>query len=334
VSIDGLPGNLTPLESFETMVDRPVNIANYYVDFTSLSFSAAEATTIVEHVSEPMITWQPMDSQLPDPVNQPDYTLASIIDGSWDNLLNTWAAAIAAWGRPMLLRFAHEMNGNWYPWAEGVNGNSAGQYVQAWRHVHDLFVSDGASNVKWVWSPNVDYPGSTSLPELYPGNAYVDYVGIDGYNWGTSRPGSVWQTPRQVFDPTIADVRTFTHKRIVITEVSSTEQGGSKAQWIDEFFSWLEATSRVIGFVWFQFDKEADWRVQSSPAAETAFISGLKTLHPETKRLAKEAARAHVESVRPASRAQAQQQSPQHLPRRPANSWRGDESWLPDRPTG
>jgi hypothetical protein len=275
VSIEGLPGNLQPLASFEQMVGRDVSIANWYVDFTTPEFDAASATAIADQGITPMITWQPMDSNLPNPVDQPGYTLESIINGSWDGLLTTWAKEIASWGRPIMLRFAHEMNGNWYPWDEGVNGNASGQYVQAWRYVHELFHKNGATNVEWVWSPNVDYSGSTSLAELYPGDGYVNFVGIDGYNWGTSQSWSSWQTPQQVFDPTITDLHSFTHKPIILTEVSSAEKGGSKARWIARFFAWLKATPSIAGFVWFDIKKEADWLVQSSLASEAAFVAGL-----------------------------------------------------------
>ena len=278
VSVKGLPTNLGPLGSFETLVGRPVDVANYYVDFTTPNFDAAAATAMADHGATPMITWQPMNGNLANPVTQPGYQLADIIDGSWDSLLATWAKGIAAWGRPIMLRFGHEMNGNWYPWAEGVNGNTAGQYVQAWRHVHRLFAANGATNVTWVWSPNADYPGSTSLSELYPGDAYVDDIGLDGYNWGTSQSWSAWQTPQQVFGPTLADLRTITHKPIVLTEVSSAEAGGNKATWINQFFSWLEATPAVTGFIWFEFNKEADWRVESSAASRAAFVADLESL--------------------------------------------------------
>jgi Glycosyl hydrolase family 26 len=278
VSIDGLPNDRAPLETFERMVGRTVNIANYYVDFTTPSFDARPATAITTLGSTPMITWEPMNSSLPNVVDEPEYRLASIINGSWDSLITTWATEIAAWGQPIYLRFGHEMNGDWYPWAEGVNGNTSGQYVQAWRHVHDLFVAVGATNVKWVWSPNVDYPGSTSLPELYPGDNYVDYVGIDGYNWGTSQSWSAWQTPGQVFNQTVADVRTFTQKPILLAEVASSDQGGNKARWMKQFFAWLQATPAVTGFVWFEFNKETNWLVNSSRASKKAFIAGLAGL--------------------------------------------------------
>jgi hypothetical protein len=275
VSIPGAPSDLAPLTSFETMVGRRTDIVNWYVDFTTPGFDAKGATAVSDRGTTPMITWEPWDSSLADPLNQPAYSLESIIDGSRDNLLVAWATGVAAWGKPLLIRFAHEMNGNWYPWSEGVNGNTGGQYVLAWRHVHDIFVSHGATNVKWVWSPNVDYPGSTPLTELYPGDRYVDEIGIDGYNWGTSQSWSSWQSPGQVFHQTIADVRTFTRKPVLLSEVASAGQGGSKAQWITHFFAWLETTPAVAGFVWFDYNKETDWRVNSSAPAEAAFVKGL-----------------------------------------------------------
>src|SRR5206468_3672998 len=103
---------------------------------------------------------------------------SAIASGAWDAYITRWAQAARTWGKPMRLRFAHEMNGNWYPWAEGVNGNVAGDYVKAWKHVRAIFWSVGATNVTWVWSPNIVYPGSTPLAGLYPGDTYVGEVGV------------------------------------------------------------------------------------------------------------------------------------------------------------
>jgi beta-mannanase len=127
---------------------------------------------------------------------QPAYQLADIIAGTYDSYITGWATAAAAWGKPCYLRFAHEMNGNWYPWAEAVNGNTAGQYATAWQHVRDIFTAAGATNVKWIWAPNVLYSGSTALAGLYPGDSYVDVVGVDGYNYQGRVRGSVRPGPR------------------------------------------------------------------------------------------------------------------------------------------
>src|SRR6202021_2452613 len=109
------------------------------------------------------------------------FTLASIIAGDYDAYITNWATAAKAWGHPFFLRFAHEMNGNWYPWAASVNGNTAGEYIQAWQHVHNIFVSVGATNATWVWCVNVVAGMPTPIGQVYPGDNYVDWLALDGY---------------------------------------------------------------------------------------------------------------------------------------------------------
>jgi hypothetical protein len=168
------------------------------------------------------------------------------------------------------------MNGNWYPWAEGVNGNQSGDYVQAWRHVHDVLAAAGASNVAWVWSPNVPYFGSTDLAGLFPGAGYVDVVALDGYNWGTSASWSSWISPQDLFAPGIAQLRTLAPGvPILIAETASAEAGGSKAQWDTDLISYLVAQPDVVGFVWFHLQKETDWRINSSDSSAAAFKAAL-----------------------------------------------------------
>jgi hypothetical protein len=99
-------------------------------------------------------------------------------------------------------------------------------------------------------------------------------VGVDGYNWGPL-DGHTWQTPQQVFGPTLADLAAITRAPVLITEVGSTEVGGDKAAWITSFFSMLESNRAITGFVWFDADKETDWRINSSSAALEAFAAGL-----------------------------------------------------------
>ena len=154
--------------------------------------------------SIPMVTWEPWNYT--QGIKQSDYSLQNIISGHFDAYITQWALASKAWGYPYFLRFAQEMNGNWYPWSEQVNGNSPGQFARAWQHVHNIFTNLGVTNVTWVWSPNVLYNGSTSLSELYPGSNYVDWIGMDGDNWSTVQ-GHRWQTASQVFQQTYLDIQ-------------------------------------------------------------------------------------------------------------------------------
>ena len=166
--------------------------------------------------------------------DQPDFQLSDVISGRYDAYIRQWATAAAAWGHPLFLRYCHEMNGTWYPWSEGANGNSPGQFVQAWRHVHDIFESAGASNVTWLWSVNeIESYDGIPMTELYPGPAYVDWTGMSGYNWGNGARGDIWRSFAGAFRKSYAQVLAVAPgKPLMIAETGSSEKGGSKAAWI------------------------------------------------------------------------------------------------------
>jgi hypothetical protein len=272
---EGGSNGLSGLTTFETDAGRKVSLYSYYNSFYySPDFDTAAADAVRARGAVPMITWEPWDPRTGS-ANQPAYSLSALASGAHDAYLTRWAKEVKAWGQPLWLRFAHEMNSDWYPWAASVNGNTAAQYVAAWRHVHDIFVREGATNVAWVWSPNVEFPGSTPLASLYPGDGYVDWLGVDGYNWGTSTSWGSWQTPTEVFGPTLASLRRLSSRPIVIGETASTEVGGSKAQYIQQFFSMLGSNPDIRAFVWFNLNKETDWRIESSAAARQAFATGV-----------------------------------------------------------
>jgi beta-mannanase len=230
------------------------------------------------HGSIPLVTWDPwIPPQGPNQPNEPVYALQNIINGNFDSYITKWARDSKAWGHPYFLRFAHEMNGNWNPWSEMVNGNKPGQFVLAWRHVHDIFVAQGVTNVSWVWCPNIDYSGSEPLKELYPGDAYVDWVGMDGYNWGTVE-NHTWQNFQPLFQQTYQDILSITSKPLMIAETASTEQAGNKANWITDAYTQLPHYFPLIrAIVWFDQDKETDWSIESSPAAQNAFASAIQS---------------------------------------------------------
>jgi beta-mannanase len=244
-----------------------------YKDFLQ-SPPLAELSAVLARGAVPLVTWEPWAWS--GGVEQPAFSLGRITAGDFDARILEWGHALAAWGQPVMLRFAHEMNGNWYPWAEAVNGNQPCDYVQAWQHVHDVVTSTGASNVQWVWSPNVPYRGSVDLAGLYPGAGYVDVVALDGYNWGTSTAWSSWVSPQDLFAPGIAQLRTLAPgKPILIAETASSEDGGSKAAWSAGLVSYLAAQPDVMGFVWFHLQKEADWRINTSTSSAFALNAAL-----------------------------------------------------------
>ena len=215
--------------------------------------------------------------------------LAAIAAGNADARLTVLARDIAAFAGPVLLEPAWEMNGNWaYAW-QGVQ-NGAGPaapaaFRSAWRHIVELFRREGAGNVRWVFNPNVGNPvaagaGSSHwnwYANYYPGDAYVDFVGAHGFNapklWGGAWRGFVDTFDGPLADNALSDMkRRFPRKPLIVGEMASDEgSGDAKARWIAEAYRALLDDPRVVGAVWFDMDKEADWRLRSSASAEAAY---------------------------------------------------------------
>lgn len=213
---------------------------------------------------------------------QPRFQLADIAAGRYDLFIRAWARGAARWGHPFFLRFDWEMNTNSVPYSEHSNGNRRGDFVRMWRHVHGLFRQEGATNVRWVWCPNVQYRGSVRpLASLYPGDAYVDWSCLDGYNWGTDPARrDRWMSFDEVFRDTYALLTTWIAptKPMMIGETGSTEHGGSKAGWISDALAVQIPFNypAVRGVVW--FNKRWDgvnWPIESSPSARLAFAGAI-----------------------------------------------------------
>lgn len=264
------PGTLATVSSLQAEVGRRANYVMWYEHWAGpySAFNASDVEAVAANGSTPVITW------LSDDPTGAAITDSAIAAGRFDSYIRSWALGLRSLRIPVLLRLDPEMNGNWYGWSPGVNGQTAAEYVAAFRHVHDVFAAVGARNVSFVWSPNIDYPGATPMAALYPGDAYVNWVGLDGYNWGTTN-GHQWQTPQQVFGPSINELNAITRRPMLITEVASTSVGGDKVAWINSFFSYLRSVPSVSGFIWFDASKETDWQIDSSPLAVAAFRDGL-----------------------------------------------------------
>jgi Glycosyl hydrolase family 26 len=206
--------------------------------------------------------------------------LRDIIAGRYDASISTWMQEAAAWGHPFFLALDVEMNGTWEPYAPGVNGNTAADFVGAWRHMHDLADKAGATNITWAWVPNIDpYQRFTSYSSLYPGDAYVDWTGLDGFNQG----GSSWMSFASLYSASYSRLLTIAPtKPIVITQVASEESGGSKAAWISDALGTqlpqnMPQVKAVVWFNWriYENSRYWNWEIESSSSSQTAFALGI-----------------------------------------------------------
>ena len=279
------PYDTRSIDAFESHTQKSMSILRWGqawvgADGSLQQFDASDFNITRNRGYLPLINWNSWQSCCG--ANQPSFSLSSIISGTYDAYIREWATAAHNWGHPLFLQFDDEMNGRWYPWNEGVNGNSSGhgEYVSMWRHVHDIFTSVGATNVTWVWSANTEYDGSLPLEGLYPGDSYVDWTGINGYNWGTNpaKP-DVWASFSERFSSTYNHILQLAPtKPQMIGEVASTEWGGSKAAWIADALSTQLPTyfPRVKAFVWYNWNSEGeDWIIESSPSSQAAFAAGI-----------------------------------------------------------
>ena len=260
----GQPWNPSALDAVTSLLGRAPAIFLTYEGWDR-TFHSSDEAEIARRGAAHVLTWEPNG-----------YSLKTIASGGADAFIRAWAQGAAAWGGRIYLRPMHEMNGDWYPWGRGVNGNTPSDFIGAWRRMHDIFVAAGATNVKWVWSPNVRYGTNYPLADLYPGSSYVDWLGLDGYNWGLDKHlgQPKWQSFGEIFGATYREVVSLAPgKPLMIAETASTENGGNKAQWIlQTYLADVPDYPVVRAVIWFnQADGASDFRINSSAASLAAF---------------------------------------------------------------
>jgi hypothetical protein len=245
------------VRSLESLIDDRIDIVSSFVAWDEPFPNAGHA---VERDAgrRPLIAWYT------------DGDLAAVSSGRADALLRERAEACRAFGSPIYIRWAAEFND-----ASNACYGRPREFIAAWRRIVSVFRAAGATNVRWVWCPlalEKAWSPADDWRRYYPGDRFVDWVGMDGYNWGTTRSWSKWQSFRDIFAPLYSHYSR--RKPIMICEVASAQAGGDKAQWIREMGAGLAGPFfRVRALVWFQADKENDWRIDSSAASLAAFRS-------------------------------------------------------------
>jgi len=267
INLAGQPNTETAIQQRESAMGRRYDLELTYYNWNDPFPDAGEAT-IAAHGRTPLMTWYGPGKDASD-----HRTLAEVNDGSDDGWITEQAKAIKAFGHRIYLRLMPEMNGNWY---HGFSGDPSA-YIKAWQRIHRLFAQAGASNVTWVWCPNF---GPADWDQYYPGNGYVDVIGVDGF----SNLQYGYQTFEQMFRPF------FTHfagrKPLMVVE-TATNSGkgdeaagiGSAASFINGMRSYLKDTAGpeygVIGVCWFDTNNTdgIDWRVDQTPASWQAWLA-------------------------------------------------------------
>jgi hypothetical protein len=282
---EAAPWDMNALSVFQKIARKPLSLVSFSAPFaecsgsdcTFINFPLTPIENARNYGAIPLFSWS--SSSTPETGPQRPWKLSNIVNGSLDPYIRQFAEAAKAWGHPFFLRFDWEMNGFWFPWSEGVNGNKKGEFVPAWRHIHDIFQSVGATNATWVWCPNVDFTRKLiPLNKIYPGDKYVDWTCLDGFNWGKRSDSAGWQSFNEVFHETYKRVRKLApHKPMLIGEIASNEIGGSKPAWIKNMLREIPRYRGIRGLVWFDVkDRNTHWPLESSKEAQNAFANGIR----------------------------------------------------------
>jgi len=252
----GTPGNWSGVAEFTSATGVAPGIVVYYSPWND-PFAVSFARTAWGHGAYVLVQLQP-----------DGVTLDSVAAGRSDAYLRSYADAVAAFGHPVILSFGHEMNGTWYSWGYGHTSPAA--FVAAWRHVVRVFRGAGAANVTWLWAVNSVNGASSALRQWWPGAAWVDWTGIDGYYF---RPADTFGS---VFGPTITGIRSISGAPLLIAETAVGTTADRESQ-IDALFAGVRA-DRLAGVVWFDETQHAglyhqDWRLEDDPDALAAFTA-------------------------------------------------------------
>ena len=302
------PNDIRTWKLFESHAGKHVSILewaqSWYANNNWQGFQTQAFNTVRKRGAIPFLSWGSQDPCCGP--NESAFALKNIVNGAnysyrgktFDQFITSWATAAKNWGNPFFLRFDQEMNGWWqFPWATApdpktgitINGNTPQGFVNAWRHVHDIFTRVGATNVTWVWCPNITSRHTTPIASLYPGNTYVDWTCLDGYNNSASH----WQTFTQIFSGdssngfhnSYADITSLAStKPLVLAEWASTEAGDGgvkKAAWITDALKTQLSTnySKIKAVIWFNglglTNNSAAYQIESSKTAQTAFAAAI-----------------------------------------------------------
>ena len=274
-------------KTFNSYSEKKIGVVHFFQPFavdggnTQNHYPSIERINKIVHQGYvPMITLEDHFVNANPNIKQPN--LYSIVEGHFDSFFREWAKEIKQVDGIILLRILHEFNGDWYPWCIVNNDKNPLLLIKAFRHIHAIFKEQKVNNVKFIWCPN-----STSFPQekwnfimnAYPGDAFVDCIGLDIYN-GAGNGLPVWRSFRKEgIENYFIVSQNFPNKPLFICETASRERQKSestltqnKAEWIKQMSEALKSDmSKVRLLTW--FNEKESFRVNSSLESQKAFLN-------------------------------------------------------------
>lgn len=261
VSGQSIRGLLDVQKELSHRFDIVLCYSNIYEDYTENNIYNT-LSRLWENGSVVELTLQ---TQLYDPLSQ-NNTVYDVLDGKYDDFLHAYAADVARFGHPVLFRPFNEMNGDWCNYSAYWTARDCSTYVELYRYIYSIFEEEGANkNTLWVWNPNEkSFPAFAwnNADNYYPGDEYVDIVGLTGYNTGDYYDGETWRSFNEIYDPIYAQMAPQYEQPLMITEFACSSYGGDKAAWVEDMFEQLEHYPRIKAAVWWDSaDKDTDGNI-------------------------------------------------------------------------
>ncbi|WP_285651690.1 glycosyltransferase family 2 protein [Allomuricauda sp. NBRC 101325] len=249
------------VDSIEKNSDVKFDMVSYYMawgDTLQQGIPSIDVEFLKKRGGSIMITWEPWLNAMPQidslsATTEENTGLALIGNGNFDPYIKQFAKQVRALGLPVFLRFAHEFDNPGYPWFSDDKLADL-EFVRAWRRVHDIFESLHVDNVKWVWNPWKP----DDLETFYPGDPYVDYMGVDLLNYGALNTNGNWHNFEELYLPYQSVFKKLADKPVLLSEFGSLDLGGNQTFWLKEATEQIVSQYREIkGIVFFnsRFDK-------------------------------------------------------------------------------
>jgi hypothetical protein len=288
---DNTGESLQPIATLEDSLHTHLPIIQIYNAWGSKpeqAFPTQQVEAIAKLGSLPLITWEPwlgefapkdVPAALANAKTRDKAGMKAVANGSFDTYLDRWAAAAKKVGNPLMVRLGHEMNDPYrYPW--GPQNNDPQDFIAAWQHVVSRFRQAGVTNVVWVWSPHPAY----TFASYYPGDAFVDWVGVGTLNYGTAATWSRWWSFATIFGRYYPQLASY-KKPIMISEFGSLKVGGSRSQWFADALRDMPAKYPLVKSVVFYHNgndntttmKVLDWTFKDDSAATHSIVRAIKS---------------------------------------------------------
>lgn len=292
-SIEGFPISNDVLKKLESETRISAQLIQFYIQWPDSSAPLTSIHSTLDAIANqgaiPCITWEPM-VKIKEIETMINYQ--QIVGGQYDAYLLHMANDIKAWNKPVIIRFAHEMNLERYHWGgpiEDFNKESPEHYIKMFRYIVNFFRKQNANQVLWVFCPNVESVPNQSWntpSHYYPGHDYVDILGMDGYNWDISAKIAKdkkqswvkpWASFKDIFENLYRELKKIApYKPILVFETSSVNRKtiSRKSLWLKHAIQTAKEWE-LIGMIWFQVNKEEDWRINQDE--DYAYVSIIRS---------------------------------------------------------